>query len=179
MSNHIGETIYRYRRGEKLTQDQLGSRFDLCGPAIFKFEQGVVRPSLRVWLRISSALKISERKAILMWVKDGLPERFQHMVDLKHQVILDVAPEGYDVEDGIIDYSTIHDRDRLRQTALEDDFLPRGLKSLIRKDDTWALYKPTGDEINFLRDIFGRFPRSTRALFREALILHRQFSGKE
>ena len=179
MSNHIGESIYRHRKAQKMTQDEFGARFGVSGPAIFKFEKGFVRPSLDLWLRISAELKIPERKALLMWIKDRLPEKHQHIINVKRQEIIIEEPEEYKPEEGMTDYSTIPDRKKLRKMALEDDTLPRGLRSLIRDDEIWAAYKPAGDEINFLRDTFGRFPRATRALFREALRLHRQFTGKE
>lgn len=179
MSNHIGEEIYRHRKSMKLTQDEFGSRFGVSGPAIFKFEKGFVRPSLELWLRIAAELRIPERRAVLMWIKDRLPEKHQHIINMKREEIIIEEPEEYAVEAGKVDYSSIADRKRLRKVALEDDTLPRGLRSLIRDDEIWAAYKPTGDEINFLRDTFGRFPRATRALFREALRLFRLFTGRE
>jgi transcriptional regulator with XRE-family HTH domain len=179
MSNYIGEEIYRNRKAQKLTQDQYGLRFSVSGPAIFKFEKGFVRPSLKLWLEISEDLKIPERKAVLMWIKDRLPDKFQHIVDVKNQKVIEEEPEGYEDEFTAVDYATIPDRKRLRKTALADDTLPRGLRSFIRDDEIWTAFKPTGDEINFLRDTFGKFPRAKRALFREALILHRAFSGKD
>ncbi len=179
MSNYIGEEIYRHRKAQKLTQDEFGARFGVSGPAIFKFEKGFVRPSLDLWLKIAADLKIPERRALLMWIKDRLPEKYEHIINVKKGEILVEEPEDYDIEEGKTDYSTIPDRKRLRKVALADDTLPRGLRSLIRDEEIWAAYKPKGDEINFLRDTFGRYPRATRALFREALRLYRLFTGRE
>ncbi|MCD6385649.1 hypothetical protein J7M23_07695, partial [Candidatus Sumerlaeota bacterium] len=153
--------------------------FGVSGPAIFKFEKGFVRPSLDLWLRIATALKIPERKAVLMWIKDRLPDKYQHIINVKRQEVIAEEPEEYKVEEGAVDYTTIPDRKQLRKVALADDTLPRGLRSLIRDEEIWAAYKPTGDEIVFLRDTFGKFPRATKALFREALRLYRLFTGKE
>lgn len=179
MSNHIGESVYRHRKGQKLTQDEFGAKFGVSGPAIFKFEKGFVRPSLTLWLTIATELKIPERKALLMWIKDRLPEKYQHIINVKREEIIEEEPEGYEYEEGKADYSSIPDRKQLRKSILDDDSLPRGLRSLIRDDEIWAAYKPTGDEVNFLRDTFGKFPRATKAKFAEAMRLYRQFTGKD
>ncbi len=179
MSNFIGEEIFKNRKRQKLTQDEFGAKFGVSGPAIFKFEKGFVRPSLDLWLRIATELKIPERKALLMWIKDRLPEKFQHVINVKREEIIEEEPEEDIFEEGKVDYSNIPDRKKLRKAALEDDTLPRGLRSLIRDEEIWAAYKPTGEEIKFLRDTFGKFPRGTKALFREGLRLYRLFSGRE
>lgn len=179
MSSVIGEELFKHRKLQKQTQEEFGARFGISGPAVFKFEKGDVRPSLQLWLRIAKELNIPERKAVLMWLKDRLPTKYQSIVDVKREEIVAEEPAEYVVEKGKVDYARISDRKKLRKTVLADDTLPRGLRSLVRDVEIWAAYKPEGDEINFLRDIFGRFPRATKALFREALRLYRQFTGRE
>ncbi|MCX7765197.1 MAG: helix-turn-helix domain-containing protein [Candidatus Sumerlaeia bacterium] len=178
MGNLIGEAIYQYRKLMKLTQEEFGKKFDVSGPAIFKFEKGVVHPSLDLWIRIARDMEIPEKKAVLMWIKDRLPAEYQYLVNVEQEVI--VAETGkVAVPQGRIDYSTIEDRKKLRRKVLKDNTLPRSLRSFLRDEEVWVIYKPTGEEINFLRDVFGKFPRANKALFREALRLYRQFTGKE
>jgi hypothetical protein len=50
---------------------------------------------------------------------------------------------------------------------------------MVQDEEIWAIYKPTGHEINILRDAFIRFGKGTKALYREALRLVREFSGVE
>ncbi len=178
MGNLIGEAIYQYRKLMKLTQEEFGKKFDISGPAVFKFEKGVVHPSLELWIRIARELEIPEKKAVLMWIKDRLPPQYHYLVNIEQEVIVGETGKVA-VPEGRIDYSAIEDRKKLRRKALKDNTLPCSLRSFLRDEEVWAIYKPTGEEINFLRDVFGRFPRATKPLFREALRLYRQFTGKE
>ena len=54
----LGETIYRLRKEEGLTQDEFGARYDVSGPAIFKTEIG---PKLKTvsWLETMRATGLS------------------------------------------------------------------------------------------------------------------------
>src|SRR5690242_16637083 len=83
MKNYLGEIIYNARQKENLTQDQYGSRYSVSGPAIFKFEKGYVKPSLDLWLRMSLDAGISERRAVLLWVKSKLPEKYQEYIEMQ------------------------------------------------------------------------------------------------
>jgi hypothetical protein len=51
------------------------------------------------------------------------------------------------------------------------------LRELVEDDETWALYKPTGTEVNALRAIFGPLGRGDREAYRDALRLIREFAG--
>jgi len=176
--NIIGERIYEHRVALELTQDQFGAKYGVSGPAIFKFEKGYVKPSLDLWLVLSKDFKIPEKKAVLMWVKSRLPEKYQSLIDIKSASIAE-EPIPHGNEPGSTDYSKIKDRGELRQSTLKDSKLPKGLKDLIKETDTWNLYKPTGAEINFLRDTFGKLGKGSHASFREALRLVREFTGAE
>lgn len=48
MKKYIGGIIYKSRKSRKLTQDEFGEIYGVSGPAIFKFEKGYVRPSLKL-----------------------------------------------------------------------------------------------------------------------------------
>jgi hypothetical protein len=75
-----------------------------------------------------------------------------------------------------VDYAGVKNRDEIRAAAGADGSLPEGLRELLADDEMWALYKPTGREINLLRDIFGPLGRGRKRSYREALLLLRDFS---
>jgi len=179
MNNLLGEEIYRQRLNDKLTQDQFGAKFGVSGPAIFKFEKGFVRPSFDLWMRMAREFKLPERKAVLMWIKARLPDEYQDLIEITAEpiVITDGTKAGERTEG--VNYAKIKDRKELRRKALADTYLPKALKAMLRDNEIWGVYKPSGDEINFLRDAFSRFPRATMANFREALRVLRSFQGKE
>ena len=63
-----------------------------------------------------------------------------------------------------------------RDSGRKDETLPQALRDLLSDDETWVLYKPTGKEIDALRDIFGPLGRGSIGLYREALTLLREFA---
>lgn len=178
MKNFLGEKIYDYRVRENMTQDQLGARYSVSGPAIFKFEKGYVRPSLGLWMRMSHDFKILEKKAVLLWVKSKLPDEYQDCIDMRGAGAAE-SQAAYAGEGRKVAYASIHDRGELRETLLRDAMLPRGLKSLIKDDELWGLYKPTGREVAILRDSFGKLGEGGKNAYREALRLVREFLGTE
>ena len=177
MDNILGDEIYEARISQGLTQDQFGKVYSVSGPAIFKFEKGYVKPSFRLWLLMAKDFKIPEKKSVLMWIKSRLPSEYQNLIDLREMG----AEEGETCgeSDKPVDFSRLSDRDELRKQALEDPLLPKGLKAMVKDDEIWAIYKPTGHEVNILRDGFSRFGKGSNALYREALRLVREFSGAE
>ena len=78
----LADTVYESRLAMGLTQAELGRRYDVTGPAIFKFEKGFVRPSLKLWLRIAQDADLTERRAVLMWIQTKVPQEYQQYVDL-------------------------------------------------------------------------------------------------
>jgi len=178
MKNFLGEKIYDYRVRENMTQDQLGARYGVSGPAIFKFEKSYVRPSLALWMRMSRDFKIPEKKAVLLWVKSKLPDEYQDCIDLRGTGAAE-SQGAYAGEGRKVAYAQIHDRDELRATLLRDATIPRGLKGLIKDDELWGLYKPTGREVALLRDSFGKLGEASKNTYREALRIVRDFLGTE
>lgn len=178
MDNILGDEIYENRISQGLTQDQFGKVYSVSGPAIFKFEKGYVKPSFQLWLRMAKDFKIPEKKAVLMWIKSRLPSEYQSLIDLREMAVAEEG-EAYGEPEKPADFSRFTDRDELRRQVLDDPVLPKGLKAMVKDDEIWAIYKPTGHEINVLRDAFTRFGKGTKALYREALRLIREFSGAE
>ncbi|MCX7015444.1 MAG: helix-turn-helix transcriptional regulator [Candidatus Sumerlaeota bacterium] len=86
MKNYLGEQIHSHREVLNMTQDQFGSKYDVSGPAVFKFEKGYVKPSLDLWLKMAKDFGVPQRKAVLLWVKSKLPEEYQDFIDLAGEV---------------------------------------------------------------------------------------------
>jgi len=175
MKNILGTRIVEYREMLKLTQDQFGAKYGVSGPAIFKFEKGYVKPSLDLWLRIARDFGLNDRRAVLLWIKAKLPDKYQKYVDLATPAVAEDEAEYGAALHGL-DYTKFDDRDSMRHAALKDDGVPRGLKALLRDDEVWALFKPTGKEINALRDTFGALGEGSGGDYREALRLTREFT---
>ncbi len=175
MKNFLGEQIQAQRDVSGMTQDQFGAKYGVSGPAIFKFEKGYVKPSLELWLRMAKDFEISERKAVLMWVKSKLPEEYQDFIDLTAEGAGELGDRRD--RDAARDYSQLTDREEMKALAKKDPALPRSLRDLLADDELWAVYKPTGREINTLRDIFGRLGKGSKSSYREALRLIREFVG--
>ena len=73
------------------------------------------------------------------------------------------------------DYSRLETLEELRGHAERDKSLPAGLRDLLKDNELWALYKPTGHEINMLRDIFSPLGKGNKQAYREALRVIREF----
>ena len=58
-----------------------------------------------------------------------------------------------------------------------DKDMPAGLKALVEDDELWALYRPTGAEVQRLRDIFGPLGNGDKDQYRDALTVVREFTG--
>lgn len=176
MKNFLGEIIYESRQKENLTQDQYASKYSVSGPAIFKFEKGFVRPSLDLWLKMASDAGITQRRAVLLWVKSKLPDAFQEFIELQSAVAAESEAEYAKKKGKKPDYSKFESREQMREVLNKDKDMPKGLKELLEDDELWALYKPTGHEINMLRDIFAPLGRGGKTAYREALRLIRDFA---
>ncbi|HOE95878.1 MAG TPA: helix-turn-helix transcriptional regulator [Candidatus Sumerlaeota bacterium] len=170
MQNYLGEIIYATRLKLNLTQTEYGQQFNVSGPAIFKFEKGYVRPSLKLWLDMARQAGISERRAVLIWVKRSLPERYRDYIGLEQAYESARRAVGRQK-----DYSRFTERAELLREMEQDPAMPEALRQFVRDDENWALYKPTGEEINKLRDVFGPLGAGTRELYRDALRVVREF----
>jgi DNA-binding XRE family transcriptional regulator len=177
MSNVVGEAIFKHRKKIGMTQDQFGAKFHVSGPAIFKFEKGYVRPSLDVWLKIAEDIKIPRSHAVLMWLKDRLPDEFSNLIDLKQEVLISDSVSDYKPKYQRIDYSKMKTPEDVRSQAIKDKTLPRGLLALFKDKKLWETVKPTGDEVNFCRDAYQTVGAGTRHMFLEAIDLLRRFKG--
>lgn len=177
MKNYLGEIIFANRQRDNLTQDQYGSKYSVSGPAIFKFEKGYVKPSLELWLKMAADAQLSERRAVLLWVKSKLPEAYQDYIEMQSAAVAESEAE-YAKKRGSkkADYSKFESREQMRDLITKDKSIPKGLKELLEDDELWSLYKPTGHEVNMLRDIFGPLGRGTKTAYREALRLVREFA---
>lgn len=170
MKNYLGEIIYKARLTQDVTQDQYGKKYEVSGPAVFKFEKGYVRPSLKLWVRMAVDAGLSEHRAVLLWMKSKLPEQYQDYVELQGAITVEGKPKKKQS-----DYSVPKGRDAIMAMATKDTALPAGLRDLIADPELWALFKPTGAEINQLRDIFGPLGNAGKNQYREALRLLREF----
>jgi hypothetical protein len=77
-----------------------------------------------------------------------------------------------------VDYTKFEDRKDMRKIALNDRTLPKNLREVLKDDEIWAMFKPTGVEINFLRDTFSRLGEGSVSAYRDALRAVREFTEK-
>ncbi len=177
MANLIGDVIYENRVNEGLTQDQFGSKYDISGPAVFKFEKGYVKPSLDLWLRMAADFKIPEKTAVLMWLKSRLPEKFQSLIEIKNPQAVAEAPTAYRPSPRAVDYTKFTERREMKKVIAGDRTISKALRDFLSDEEIWVIYKPTGEEIMFLRDTFGRLGEGSPEAYREALRVLRMFTG--
>ncbi|OPZ23041.1 MAG: hypothetical protein BWZ10_00066 [candidate division BRC1 bacterium ADurb.BinA364] len=177
MINHIGEAIFENRKKAGLTQDRFGIKYSVSGPAIFKFERGYVKPSLELWIKMAKDFDMSERKAVLLWVQAKLPEEYQNLIDFASPKTDEMASKRPKSAGAIRDYSRIAEQEELKRLSAKDTSLPKPLRDLLADDELWAHFRPTGQEINILRDSFGKLGKGTKSAYREALRLIREFTG--
>ena len=175
MENILGDIIFEIRKKADLTQDQYGLQYNVSGPAVFKFEKGFINPSLELWIRMAADAEIPQRRAVLLWARRKLPERFQPYIDLQAPASADAEVEKLK-RGKKLDYSKFENRQQMRETVAKDKTLPKELRELLEEDDIWTLFKPTGHEVNMLRDTFGPLGKGSKQTFREALLLIREFA---
>lgn len=176
--NEIAEIIYKTRRTRSMTQDEFGNQYQVSGPAIFKFEKGYVKPSLELWLKIAKDAELTERWATLLWLQLLLPKQYREHVDLRWSVSDSELPWRRDSRTEKRDYSRCKGREEILKLAREDPNMPRGLREFLDDAQMWAIYKPTGEEVNCLLDHFSRIGRGSKSLYREALYVCRLFLGQ-
>ena len=173
MLNLLGEAIRANRVNRGSTQDKFGLMFEISGPAVFKFEKGYVRPSLDLWLKMAADFKIPEKTAVLMWLKTRLPEKYQGLLVIKDAE--EAETPGTTAGKDTIDYTKFASRTKMREAALHGSNLPKGLREFLSDGEVWNIYKPTGEEINFLRDNFGQIGGGSVAAYLNALRAMRAF----
>ncbi|HUT24428.1 MAG TPA: helix-turn-helix transcriptional regulator [Sumerlaeia bacterium] len=173
----IGSLIAKSRRDTGLTQDQFGRKYNVSGPAIFKFEKGYVKPSLSLWLQMAKDVNLSEQKAVLMWVREKLPKKFQDFISLEPPMMAKETGAVYGKGKGRARAKApaTADPEAVRKEILADRSAPKGLKRLLKDGDFWDLYRPQGDELLILRNVFGQLGDGSRSSYGEALRLVREF----
>ena len=176
MENILGEEIYENRTTLGLTQDQFGAKYHVTGPAIFKFEKGYVKPSLDLWLQMAKDFDIPEKRAVLMWVKSRLPEEYQDLIRIQDEAI--VCHEKGKRAGKKKDYSQFTDRNAMRKAIQKDTKLSKELKRFLKMEEVWEIYKPTGREVNLLRDRFSGLGKGSVEAYREALRVVRMFTSR-
>ena len=124
-----------------------------------------------LWLRIAADADLNERRTVLLWLKSKLPADYQQYVDLAS-----AAKNRPKTRKGRIDYSSFEVREEMQAASGKDKKLPKALRDLLSDDEVWSLYKPTGHEINLLRDLFPPLGKGSKAGYREALRLVREFT---
>jgi transcriptional regulator with XRE-family HTH domain len=177
----LGEFIRQDRQTKDLTQDEYGMKFDVSGPAIFKFERGFVRPSLKLWMEIAKGLDIPERRAALLWLKESLPKAYQQYLQINHDAPKPSSSRGKTAgrgadRSGACDYSRFDRTGEMRAAIAEDPDLPAPLREMLDDDILWSAFKPTGHEVNFLRDLIAPLGRGSVPAYRDALLLIREFT---
>jgi DNA-binding XRE family transcriptional regulator len=171
--NEIGAVIAKARTECGLTQDQFGRKYNVSGPAIFKFEKGYVKPSLDLWLLMAKDSEVPEQTAVLMWVRAKLPRKFQGFISLDAPIVKEPV-KNYGKAKSKMDKMT--NPEEARDMVLNDRTAPKGLKRLLKDTDLWALYKPQPHEISILATVFGQLGDGSKSSFREALRLVREFN---
>lgn len=176
MENILGEIVYQSRQKFDLTQDQYGAKYSISGPAVFKFEKGFVRPSLELWLQMAKDAEVPERRAVILWLKAKLPKQYQAYLEVAEGPAKAKRGSNSTGAKGQADYSAYEDREAMREAAIKDKSLPKPLQDLLNDDEVWSLTKPTGHEINLLREMFGPLGKGSASTYREALRLVREFT---
>lgn len=173
MTGLIAQHIFRHRKKLRMTQDEMAQQYRISGPGVFKFEKGYVTPSLRLWLRMAEDMGIPTRTAVLMHVHDKLPEEHRQTAGIAAMLAgqTDAGP-------GQVNFRKYRKREELRAAVTNNQWLPAGLRELAVSDGLWALYRPTGQEINALRDAFGPLGEGTARDFCDGLRLIREFQAK-
>ena len=111
----------------------------MSGPAIFKFEKGYVKPSLDLWLKMAAGAEVSQRRAVLLWIKSKLPEQFQDYIELQSSEAAETEAEQAKKKGRRPDYAKFESREQMREVLAKDKDLPKGLKELLDDEELWLL----------------------------------------
>lgn len=170
----LGARIMNYRKERDCTQADLAVRFNVSGPAIFKFEKGFVTPSLRLWLKIATGMGIPEKEAVLLWVREKLPNNMRHMVD--ETTVLDV--------DGLRNalLALTEDADvhkKVREILSDNPDLSPVLKTFASAPAYWDVIKPSVKEALFLVELTQQANISSVEQLRDAVMVARAIENPE
>ena len=172
----LGRFVLAARQSEDLTQDEYGHRFGISGPAIFKFEKGYSAPSLEMWIKIADRAGLSRRRAILMWTRAKLPAAYRSYIELTNGDEAETQAQAAVAQGRPVDYSKFELRDQMRRVIAQDKTLPKPLRDLLLDGEVWTLFKPTGHEINILRDRLAPLGHGSKTSYADALRLVREWT---
>lgn len=164
----LGSRIMKYRKAHNLTQSDLAERYGVSGPAIFKFEKGFVTPSLKLWQKIASNIGIPEKEAVLIWVREKLPNNMKNLVS--EVPVLDVPALDASLS------AAKNDKDLRDVLSVNPDISP-ALKKFVASNEIWGILKPKKDEILFLIALTQTLEISCVSQFRDALMVAREIQG--
>lgn len=174
--NALGEFIQAARRREGLTQDLYAHQFQISGPAVFKFERGYVTPSLELWIKIADRAGLPRRQAVLIWVRAKLPIAFRHYIEMPDPEAAAARAQAALRRGRKVDYSGVESGDGMRRLVEKDKTLPSALRDLLLDGEVWKHAKPTGHEINLLRDRLAPLGHGSKAAYANALRLLREWT---
>jgi len=163
-----------FRKSNKLTQADLAQRYEVSGPAVFKFEKGFVTPSLKLWQKIAADMDIPEKEAVLLWIKEKLPVRMHPHLTIS--AALDVDALKVELEKAGKDPSP---QEAIREVVLANPDITPSLKNFASERAMWSVFKPTLKEVLFLVEIDHHLPRLSVNQFRDLLVVARAIQNPE
>jgi DNA-binding XRE family transcriptional regulator len=161
-----------FRKAKNFTQADLADMYNVSGPAIFKFEKGFVTPSLNLWIKISSSIGIPEKEAVLIWIKEKLPPKMQHVVS--EAPSLDADAFGQELAGLSKKADALA---KMREAILGNYNLSPGLKRFIAKNDIWDTLKPTCLELQFLVKLSLESPLISAEQYLDAIMIGRSIQS--
>jgi DNA-binding XRE family transcriptional regulator len=172
--SELGSRIMEFRKSNKLTQADLAQRYEVSGPAVFKFEKGFVTPSLKLWQKIAADMDIPEKEAVLLWIKEKLPVRMHP--HLLISAALDVDALKVELEKAGKDPSP---QEAIQEVIVANPDITPSLKNFASERAMWRIFKPTLKEVLFLVEIDHHLPRLSVNQFRDLLVVARAIQNPE
>jgi DNA-binding XRE family transcriptional regulator len=172
-NSNIGNRMIEFRKTHGLTQADLAVRYHVSGPAIFKFEKGFVTPSLKLWQTIAADMGISEKEAVLMWVKEKLPSRHHSLIETVPELDVDT------LRDELVEKSKESDPSKsIRDAVMGNPEVSPSLKKFVSDKEAWEIFHPTSTEIVFLAELDKVYPLISVRQFREAMLVAREIQSR-
>ncbi|MFP4382112.1 MAG: helix-turn-helix domain-containing protein [Candidatus Sumerlaeia bacterium] len=170
----LGTRIMDFRKSNHLTQADLADRYEISGPAVFKFEKGFVTPSLKLWQKMAKDMDIPEKEAVLIWVKEKLPARMHKMI--RERSVLDMEEMKKQLEEASKEQDSSA---AMRSIILGNPDITPSFQEFVSEKTVWEIMKPTLEEVVFLIEIDQWMPRLTVDQFRDLLIVARAIRKPE
>lgn len=166
--------MMRFRKTNKLTQADLAERYDISGPAVFKFEKGFVTPSLRLWQKIAADMDIPEKEAVLIWVKEKLPEKLHPHLRITAKLDAESLLQDLEAASKKPDPS-----EQMRNVILENPDIAPSLKAFVSDKAMWKILRPSLKEVAFLVQVDQQLPRLKVSQFRDLMVVARAIQCPE